>query len=172
MGPEANSHVLLQNSRQTKAQGYYCPVFLSLHKTSWFQLEETSCCVQPSTTAGLVYMLFNHLKHPKLIDMFQSQRQCASGIKDSVFSRWSPENFFTSYCRSRFWTDTNRNQTEADSLNQIWVMIQTLLITKRGNVLGHGALSSLTSEQVCMIYRGSILVQFLINLTFFVCLQW
>lgn len=30
-------------------------------------------------------------------------------------------------------------------------MIQTLLITKRGNVLGHGALSSLTSEQVCMI---------------------
>lgn len=30
-------------------------------------------------------------------------------------------------------------------------MNQTLLITERGSVLGHGALSSLTLEQVCVI---------------------
>lgn len=30
-------------------------------------------------------------------------------------------------------------------------MIQTLLKTERGNVLGHGAFNPLTSEQVCMI---------------------
>lgn len=85
------------------------------------------------------------------INGYVCPKRCASDIKDSVFSKWSPENFFSFYCRSRFWTDTNRNQTEGDSLNQIWVMIQTLLISERGDVLGHGAFSPLTSEQVCMI---------------------
>ena len=37
------------------------------------------------------------------------------------------------------------------TLNKIWVMTRTLLATKRGNVPGHSALSSLTSEQVCVI---------------------
>ena len=45
VGPEADSPGPLQTCRRATAEGC-CPfVFLSLHKTSWFQLEETGPAV-------------------------------------------------------------------------------------------------------------------------------
>lgn len=105
----------------------------------------------PNTRSGWADLQVVWVSEVPRINGCVCPRRCASDIKDSVFSKWSLENFISFYCRSRFWTDTNRNQTDRDSLNQIWVMNQTLLKTERGNVLGHGAFNPLTSEQVCMI---------------------